>query len=100
MVQDAFETARRQHLQAARRALRRHAGVCVLSHETAAIAHQLPVYRVPAKVRLTRAEGSRRTAGRTDVFVAALPSGHVVRVPALGDVLLTSMARTVIDIAR
>jgi hypothetical protein len=60
----------------------------------------LPVYRVPAKVWLTRAEGSRRTAGRTEVSVAALPEGHVVRVPALGDVLLTSMARTVIDIAR
>jgi hypothetical protein len=77
--------------------LGRHAGDCTVSHEAAAIAHGLPTYRVPAKVRLTRAAGSRRNTGRTDVSVAALPTGHVV---LIGGVPATSLARTVVDIAR
>lgn len=100
VTEDRFSAARREHLRLALRALRRHAGGCVVSDETAAIAHRLPTYRVPAKTRLTRPTGSRRSTGRTDVSVAALPAGHVVRLEGMGDVLFTSMARTVVDIAR
>ena len=100
MPEDAFAAARREHLRVALRAMKRHAGNCVVSDETAAVAHQLPVYRVPPRARLTRSTGSRRSAGRTDVSVAALPAGHVVRLEGMGDVLFTSMARTVVDIGR
>lgn len=89
--------ARRMHLDIAVRDLRRHKGDCVLSYESGAIAFGLPTYRIPPKTRLTRPDGYRRTTGRTDVAVAQLPEGHVVRI---NDVPVTSMARTVIDIAR
>ena len=97
MIDDRYAAARRAHLLTARRALRRHAGSCALSDETAAIALRLPTYRMPAKVQLTRAGGSRRTAGRTDVAVADLPTDQVVLIHG---VAVTSPARTVVDIAR
>jgi hypothetical protein len=51
---------RREHLDAAARSLARHAGAVVLSHETAALAHGMPTYAVPNRVRLTRPERARR----------------------------------------
>lgn len=93
----AFAAARQAHLSVAVRALRRHRGQCALSHETAAIALGLPTYRLPVKATLTRTTGSRRSTGRTDVAVAALPLEQVLLV---NGVPVTSMARTVIDIAR
>lgn len=97
MADDRFAAARRAHVRSAAAALRRHKGKCALSRETAATAHGLPVYRLPAKAQLTRETGSRRSTGRTDVAVAALPVGQVVLVDG---VAVTSMARSVIDIAR
>lgn len=97
MSQEPFIAARRAHLDIALRALRRHTGNCVLSHESMAIALRLPTYRVPPKPQLTRPSGYRRTTGRTDVSVAALPPGHLVLIDGVPG---TSMPRTVIDIAR
>ena len=95
--EDDFARARQAHLEEARRALQRHRGKVVLSHETAAIALSLPTYRIPAKVHLTRSDGSRRTQGRTDVSVAELLPGDVWLRDGLP---VTSMSRTVIDVAR
>jgi hypothetical protein len=102
MSQAEYDAARRAHLATAVRALRRHRGGCVLSHEAAAIGLRLPTYRIPRKVLLTRDSGSRRTTGRTDVAVAALPAAHlaVVDIGPVRGVPLTSMARTVVDIGR
>ena len=96
-VDDEFARARRAHVEQARRALKRHAGQVVLSGETAAIALNLPTYRIPLKPQLTRTTGSRRSRGRTDVSVAELPAGSVVMHDGMP---VTSMARTVVDIAR
>ena len=98
--QDQFVVARQEHLAAAIRALRRHAGDCRLSHESAAIAVGLPTYRIPPRPQLTRPDGHRRTRGRTDVAVAAMPAKHIALVETPDLVPITSMARTVIDVAR
>ncbi|MBV9292686.1 MAG: hypothetical protein JO222_09570 [Frankiales bacterium] len=88
---------RREHLAVAARSLARHTGAVVLSHESAALGQGLPTYAVPDRVRLTRPEGARRNDHRTRVAVAGLdPAEIVVR----GGLVMTSVARTVLDIAR
>lgn len=67
-----------------------------VSHESAALLLGFPVYSHPDKARLTRASGSRR-AGRVHVAVAELPAQHLLR---CGELVVTSPARTAVDIAR
>jgi hypothetical protein len=89
--------AREAHVEAVRRALRRHGEGCVASHESAAVLLDLPVLRVPAVPQLTRAEGSRRTTGKAHVRVAALQQRDVTEAKGLP---VTAPARTVVDVAR
>jgi very-short-patch-repair endonuclease len=91
-----FARLRAAHLAEVRRALERHAGHCVASHESAAILYGLPVFAIPAKAQLTRIEGHRRN-GRVRAVAAALQRQDVCVVDG---VPVTSMPRAVIDIAR
>lgn len=71
----------------------------VASHHTAAAIHGLDLLgRRPARAAITRAPGSSRS-GKAGVLVhsAALPAGHVTQ---HGGVPVTTVSRTVIDLAR
>jgi hypothetical protein len=91
-----WERRRAEHLEEVRRAIGRHHGPVAASHESAAVALGLPVYRHPAKAHLTRPAGSRRV-GRVVVAIADLPARHVRMHRELA---VTSPARTSVDIAR
>jgi very-short-patch-repair endonuclease len=91
-----YARLRAAHLDEVRRALRRHAGRCVASHESAAIADGLPVFAIPSKAQLTRIDGHRRN-GRVRAVAAELPPQDI---RMAGDVPATSLARTAVDIAR
>jgi Transcriptional regulator, AbiEi antitoxin/AbiEi antitoxin C-terminal domain len=70
------------------------------SHESAAIIHGLDLLgRRPSGLTVTHQPGAGSAAGRAGVrvHVAALPTGHVVR---WSGVPVTSVARTVVDLAR
>lgn len=71
----------------------------VVSHISAAVVHDLPVWSIPlARVHLTR---NRRTGARTGTRVmmhaASIESDEVVRI---GDLRVTTVARTIVDLAR
>jgi predicted transcriptional regulator of viral defense system len=72
----------------------------VLGHTSAAIAHGLPVWGVDLSsvhvVRGARGHGSRREAGVVH-HASQLPDGHVTEI---GDLQVTTPARTVVDLAR
>jgi hypothetical protein len=70
------------------------------SHQSAAIIHGLDLLsRRPSGVTVTHRPGTGRTGGRPGVRVhlAALPAGHVTM---RSGVAVTSVARTVVDLAR
>lgn len=70
-----------------------------LSHVSAAILHGLPVWELPLnRVRITvdRRSGSKTSRHRV-LHTAALPAEHVTTVDG---VVVTTVARTVVDIAR
>ena len=91
-----WERRRAEHLAEVRRAVGRHRGTVAVSHESAALLLSLPVYAHPPKAQLTRTSGSRR-AGRVHVAIADLPDDHLRVSDGL---VLTSPARTAVDIAR
>ncbi|MFX0576684.1 hypothetical protein [Nocardia nepalensis] len=71
----------------------------VVSHISAAVVHGLPVWSIPlARVHLTR---DRRTGARTGarvmVHATSIESDEVVQI---GDMRVTNVARTVVDLAR
>jgi very-short-patch-repair endonuclease len=72
----------------------------VLGHVSAALVHGMPVWGVDLSavhvVRGTRGHGSRREAGVVH-HAAQLPAEHVTEV---GGLLLTTAARTLVDLAR
>ena len=67
------------------------------SHETAAVAHNLPVLHLPSSPRATRPTGAWRSDAAGRVRVARLPAHHRSVVRGLR---ATSVPRTFIDIAR
>jgi len=70
------------------------------SHHSAAFVHGLDVLgRRPSGVTVTHTPGAGRKVGRAGVriYTAALPDGHVTM---RGGVAVTSVARTVVDLAR
>lgn len=88
-----------RHLVQIRAALPGLAADAVVSHVSAAVVHGLPIWGVPLdRVRVTR---SRRAGARITptlhVHAAPLNAGDVVEV---GGVPVTSVARTVVDVAR
>ncbi|MGA4506285.1 hypothetical protein ACQB6R_12105 [Propionibacteriaceae bacterium G1746] len=85
--------ARALHLQRARSC----AGQ-VLALETAAMVHGLPITRLPELVQVVQ-QGAGRSRTRTikRVLSAPLPAQHVTEVDGL---LLTTLPRTVVDLAR
>lgn len=88
-----------QHLAHVLAVMRDSSGSGVVSHESAAVVWGLPLYRLrPARVHLTTTPGARISSG-ADVFrhVAPLPAEDVVLREGL---LVTSLARTVFDVAR
>jgi very-short-patch-repair endonuclease len=69
------------------------------SHRTAAIAHGLPLlHRIPELPELTVERGHRRTAPGARLFANAMKDGHTTRTS--GNARLTTVARTISDIAR
>ncbi|WP_123914351.1 type IV toxin-antitoxin system AbiEi family antitoxin domain-containing protein [Georgenia muralis] len=73
-------------------------GPAVLSHESAAVLHGLPIVGpAPQQVHVTSdaARGGRSSAGIRRHRVQTIPS-----VTSVGGVLVTSVARTVVDLAR
>ncbi|WP_327100977.1 hypothetical protein OIE68_20605 [Nocardia vinacea] len=71
----------------------------VVSHISAAVVHGLPVWSIPlARVHLTR---NRRTGARTGkrvmMHAASIESDEVVQI---GDLRVTTVARTIVDLAR
>jgi len=92
-----FEQRRAEHLQRVRLVAGSLPPDAVVSHESAAIVHGFPLYTLPAAVKVTRPRG--RTARTSDVHVhVAQLRGHDVAV--VGDLPVTSGARTAVDIAR
>lgn len=83
-------------VHATMRGLRRAA---VVSHQSAAVLHGLPLWRVPLdKVHITRTPGAS-TTGRGEIrcHVARLRDEDIVQI---GHLQVTSLIRTVLDLAR
>lgn len=70
---------------------------CVASHESAAVVHDLPVFELPSFAVATRARGAWRGGDERRIRIAPLPPEHVAQ---LGATLVTTMPRTVVDVAR
>jgi hypothetical protein len=70
---------------------------CAASHESAAILHDLPLFRVPSYAVGTRPWGAWRGGSQARVRIAPLPAHHLTEVQGL---LATAVPRTVIDVAR
>ena len=89
----------RRHRLAITGAVRALADEAVVSHVSAAVVHRLPLWKVPLeRVHVTRARASGGRRGRiVHVHVAPL---HVDEIAMVDGVVVTSMARTVVDIAR
>lgn len=90
---------RARHLLAVRATMAGLRNPAVVSHASAAVVHGLPIWGIP----LTHVHVTRRPPARSDVgnrlrsHVARLPDEHVT---ALGDHVVTTVARTVVDLAR
>ena len=70
----------------------------VVSHLSAAVLHDLPVWGDPLdRVHLTRSHGTGRRSGHLHLHVTPLASEEVERTD---DVAVTSLARTVVDLGR
>ena len=73
-------------------------GSGTLSHLSAAVVHDLPVWGDPLRrVHLTRTSGTGRREGYLHLHVAPLRLDEVVRVD---DLAVTDLARTVVDLGR
>jgi very-short-patch-repair endonuclease len=70
---------------------------CVASHESAAVIHGLPVLGLPPQVIATRARGAWRGGPDDRIRIAPLPPAHVTAIDGLA---VTTVARTVVDVAR
>jgi len=70
---------------------------CVSSHESAAVAHGLPVLDLPPYVIGTRRQGAWRSTPEFRIRIAPLPEDHL---DCVDSVRCTARARTVIDVAR
>jgi hypothetical protein len=69
----------------------------VVSHASAAVLHGLPTFGPLSQVHLTRADGRGKRRGYVHLHVAPLPPDQVVE---RDGVVVTSLARTVLDLAR
>ena len=69
----------------------------VISHTSAAVLHELPTFGPLGRVHLTRSGGRGKRRGYVHLHVAPLGPGEVVE---RDGVVLTSLARTVLDLAR
>lgn len=87
-----------EHLLLVRSTLPRLAPGAVVSHLSAAVVHGLPVWNAPmARVQVTRdARAGGRISSRVHVHVSPLHTGDVEDVDG---VLVTSRARTIVDVA-
>lgn len=102
LVQAAAGDPAREHALAAAAAIRRIGSWAVASHQSAAVIHGLSLMSRPdgAEVTLTRSpESSKSRSGRagTRIHIAETPPGHRTTVH---DVQVTTVARTVVDLAR
>lgn len=92
--------AEARHLLAVHAAVAELSGEAVISHGSAALLHGLPLWNVPLR-RVHATRNRRRSGGRLDDRVhlhsAPLAADEVVQV---GGILVTSVAVTVLDIAR
>jgi len=96
----APDDAHLRHAVAARAALDRMAGGVVCSHVTAALLHGLRVWRIPLdRVHVTRTPRGSGSRSNARVHVHAAPLG-ADEVCVVAGIPVTSLARTVVDIAR
>lgn len=96
---ERLSTPESRHLLAVLAALPQLGPGAVVSHASAAVLHGLPLWATPLdRVHVTR---NRRSGGRRSRYLhlhaAAL---DVDEVEVVGDVLVTSVARTIVDLAR
>lgn len=94
LAERAASDRRLAHLLKVRAALIRYTD-CVASHESAALAHGLPIFAIPPYVSLTRTAGAWRGGQETRVRIA--PLEETVEVDGIR---CTALGRTVVDIAR
>src|SRR5690348_12353531 len=69
----------------------------VISHEAAAVVLGYPVYSLPAAVKVSRTRGRGVRTSDVHVHVAQLRTADVA---VVGDIRVTSGARTVVDLGR
>ena len=70
---------------------------CVASHESAALLHGLPLFKVPSFAIATRQWGAWRGGPKHRVRIAPLPAHHVCEISGTPT---TTLTRSVVDIAR
>ena len=92
-------TAEESHHRLVQAALRQHAAPVVVSHQSAAVLHGLPVWAAALDaVHLTRPRtGGGKVRGGVELHASALRACDVTEV---GGLLVTTLARTVVDLAR
>lgn len=92
-------SALQRHLLQARAAAAASSDDAVISHVTAAVAHGLPIWAIPLeRVHLSRDRRSGARSGpQTVLHAAPFAAADVVSV---ADLRVTSVARTVVDLAR
>jgi hypothetical protein len=87
------------HLRLVEAVLRQHPGPAVVSHQSAAVVHGLPVWSSAlVRVHLTRPRtGGGKVRGGVELHASVLQPDDMTTV---GGVLATTLARTVVDLAR
>lgn len=96
LVEEARQDQRLAHRIKLDRLLHRFPD-CAGSHESGALLHGLPLLDIPGHAVATRARGAWRSGDVGRIRIAPLPSTHVTEVDG---VAVTSLDRTVVDIAR
>ena len=92
-----FEAQRLDYLERIRRLAASLPADAVISHESAAVVHDFPVYRLPPAVKVTRTRGRGVRTSDVHVHIAQLRPWDIGMV---GDIPVTSGARTTLDLAR
>jgi hypothetical protein len=92
-----FEAQRLDYLERVKRLAASLPADAVISHESAAVVHGFPVYRLPPAVKVTRTRGRGVRTSDVHVHIAQLRPWDT---EMAGDIPVTSGARTTLDLAR
>lgn len=94
---NVFDARRVDHVTSVRQLAASFPAHTWISHGSAAVVHELPLYRDPAKIGVTRTRGAGIVTSDVHVRCAGLLSSEVTVVDSIP---VTSLARTVVDLAR